>query len=187
MLRFANDFDHSRHGAVTQTVIGDRRGICESYDSVDIRELYRDGRSPLKWPAASWPDRTKADAIMLPLQCVSVVWTRCPFGGSRPWFVCPTPDCGRRVAKLYGGEEFACRHCHGLVYASQRQGPTGRGIRRAQKIRMRLGGTSDLTKPFPQKPRGMHWRTYNRLRERATTAERRSYELLIRHLMRWRE
>jgi hypothetical protein len=30
--------------------------------------------------------------------------------------------------------------------------------RRAQMIKMRLGGSNDFLEPFPQKPRGMHWR-----------------------------
>jgi hypothetical protein len=34
-------------------------------------------------------------------------------------------------------------------------------------IRMRLGGSNDPLEPFPQKPRGMHWRTYRRLRDQA--------------------
>ena len=46
-----------------------------------------------------------------------------------------------------------------------------RKIRRLQKIRMRLGGSADMTEPFPEKARGMHRRTYLRLRERAEAAE----------------
>jgi hypothetical protein len=37
-------------------------------------------------------------------------------------------------------------------------------------IKMRLGGSNDPLEPFPQKPRGMHWRTYERLREQAHAA-----------------
>ena len=39
-------------------------------------------------------------------------WTPCHFGGERPWFRCPAMGCGRRVAILYGGRIFACRHCY---------------------------------------------------------------------------
>ena len=80
--------------------------------------------------------------------------------------------CGRRVAKLYrAGHLFACRHCLGLVYASQQEIPVRRAMRRAQKIKMRLGGSDDPLEPFPQKPRGMHRRTYRRLREQARAAD----------------
>lgn len=42
--------------------------------------------------------------------------------GRRWWFICPLVvngiACGRRVAKLYGGTLFGCRHCHDLTYTS---------------------------------------------------------------------
>jgi len=57
---------------------------------------------------------------------VSLVYTECHFGGSRPWFVCPGwrdgVSCHRRVGKLYmppGEDVFLCRHCYDLTYASQ--------------------------------------------------------------------
>ena len=39
-----------------------------------------------------------------------------------------------------------------------------RGIRRARKIRMRLGAGFSFAEPFPEKPPGMHRRTYLRMR-----------------------
>jgi hypothetical protein len=96
---------------------------------------------------------------------VSLEWTECNFGGERPWFVCPGAGCGRRVAILHGpGRYFLCRHCYDLVYESQRGNGMTRALRRAQTIRERLGGSANMTKPFPEKPKGMHWRTYERLR-----------------------
>ncbi len=98
-------------------------------------------------------------------------WTRCNYGGFRPWFLCPVPACGRRVALLYLHYRYsgnlACRHCHQLSYYSQQQTPSGRGLYRAQAIRMRLSGSANCTEPFPEKPKGMHDRTYNRLKWRA--------------------
>jgi hypothetical protein len=97
-------------------------------------------------------------------ETVPLTWTACNFGGERPWFVCPGTRCGRRIAVLYGsGRYFRCRHCYDLVYESQREDEMHRALRRAQTIRERLGGSANMTKPFPEKPKGMHWRTYERL------------------------
>jgi hypothetical protein len=92
--------------------------------------------------------------------------------GERPWFICPDVRCGRRVAVLYGpGRYFLCRHCYDLVYESQRENEMHRALRRAQTIRERLGGSANMTKPFPEKPKGMHHETYWRLREAHDEAE----------------
>ena len=37
--------------------------------------------------------------------------TPCNMGGERQWLLCPARGCGRRVAVLYGGTIFPCRHC----------------------------------------------------------------------------
>ena len=99
---------------------------------------------------------------------MSLEWTPCNFGGERPWFVCPGVvnriACGRRVAILYGpGKYFLCRHCYDLRYESQREDKNNRALRRAQKIRTRLGGSANMMEPFPERPKGMHHDTYMRL------------------------
>jgi hypothetical protein len=82
------------------------------------------------------------------------------------------------VAKLYlGGRIFACRFCYRLAYQSQNENAAFRSITRAQKIRVKLGGSADLSSPFP-KPRGMHWRTYERLQAEAEHAEWQSWAVL---------
>jgi len=93
---------------------------------------------------------------------VRLEWTRCHLGGKRPWFLCPMPGCGRRVAILYSGQKFACRHCCDLVYQSQREPGYWRPAERAFKIRKRLGWPGGLYDCGP-KPKGMHWKTFNRL------------------------
>jgi hypothetical protein len=103
-------------------------------------------------------------------QRVPIVWTACHLGGGRPWFRCTAYSngqyCGRRVAKLYLGGSllFACRRCYGLAYASQLESSRYRGVLRAQRIRMSLGGSPNLFDAFPSRPKGMHRSRYNRLR-----------------------
>ena len=75
---------------------------------------------------------------------VLLTWTPCHLGGERPWFICPARGCGRRVAKLYGGGIFACRHCYRLAYDCQREGATDRGLRRADKNQGPRGGPGVL-------------------------------------------
>jgi hypothetical protein len=109
-------------------------------------------------------------------ETVGVVRVTCRFGGARPYFICPGVvngiACKRRVAKLHGpGRYFLCRHCCHLAHASQSEGVWDRTLRRANKIRLRLGGDPGMAAPFPPKPKGMWRRTYDRLRERAFVAE----------------
>ena len=79
------------------------------------------------------------------------------------------------VTKLYGaGRLFACRHCYRLAYASQQELAHQRGLGKSQKIRMRLGGSPNMLEEFPDKPKGMHWRTYERWRRVHDAAEERS-------------
>jgi hypothetical protein len=96
---------------------------------------------------------------------VRLDWTACNFGGARPWFVCPGRSCFRRAALLYlGGRYFLCRKCLDLSYASQRErGGSVPALHRCQRIRTRLGGSPNMSEPFPEKPKGMHWKTYRRL------------------------
>ena len=97
-------------------------------------------------------------------ETVTLTWTHHNFGGERPWFLCPGAGCGRTVAVLYGpGRYFLCRHCYDLSYQSQRDNKMYRALHRAQKIRERLGGSANVTEVFPEKLKGMHWKTYERL------------------------
>ncbi|MDP9475892.1 MAG: hypothetical protein M3R38_09425 [Actinomycetota bacterium] len=105
-------------------------------------------------------------------ELVPLEWTSCNFGRERPWFLCPGVGCGRRVAVLYGpGRYFLCRHCYDLRYESQREDGALRALRRAQKIREGLGGSANMTEPFPERPKSMHWRTYDRLWQEHREAE----------------
>lgn len=138
----------SRAGRETGSIGGAVTGSGQP-ERVVLSYRYRSGA------AGEWEDVREA----VPLE-----WTPCNFGGARPWFLCPGAGCDRRVAVLYGpGRYFLCRHCYDLRYESQREDGTHRALRRAQGIRERLGGSVNMTEPFPEKPKGMHRRTYDRL------------------------
>ena len=155
--------------------------------ALDILRLQRDG---LLIPGRAWTSawkrngvevasiqgRTEVDRVILNYRSrsnggewqameypVRLAWTPCNFGGRRAWFVCPAQGCGRRVAILFGGSIFACRHCHKLAYDCQRETDDDRAMRRADTIRRRLGWEAGIANPEGGKPKGMHWRTYQRL------------------------
>jgi hypothetical protein len=97
---------------------------------------------------------------------VRLEWTGYNLGGRRAWSLCPAKGCGRRVALLYigGAGIFACRHCYRLAYACQRETADDRAARRADSIRERLGWQAGILNVNGGKPKGMHWRTYERLK-----------------------
>ncbi len=111
---------------------------------------YRNRSNGGEWRAMEYP--------------VYLEWTGLNFGGRRAWFLCPAQGCGRRVAILFGGSIFACRHCHRLAYQCQRETDDDRAIRRYNTIRRRLGWKPGFLNGYGGKPTGMHWRTFERLR-----------------------
>jgi hypothetical protein len=92
---------------------------------------------------------------------VMVDWTPCNYGGKRPWWLCPC--CGRRVAVLWGGGTYACRHCQQINYESTRNTPESQAFARAGKVRKQLGWCAGIANPPGGRPKGMHQRTYERL------------------------
>jgi hypothetical protein len=68
------------------------------------------------------------------------------------------------VTKLYsGGKYYLCRHCGRLTYASRSEDSCDRALRRAHRIKQRLGGEPGLAACFPPGPKGMWANTYARL------------------------
>jgi len=114
---------------------------------------------------------------------VPLSWTSCNYGGKHPWFICPGKGCGRRVAKLYlAGKYFSCRHCHDLVYSSQREPKEFRLLNKAKKICRRLGGNSCNDLLTVSKPKGMHWRTYGNLVDEAQELKLESLYIITQKL-----
>jgi hypothetical protein len=100
---------------------------------------------------------------------IRVVYTPCHFGGDRAWFLCPAAGCTRRVAVLFGGGVFACRHCYRIAYPSTREDAWDRVTRRADVIRARLGWTPGILNGMGPKPKWMRWRTFESLLEEHDT------------------
>jgi hypothetical protein len=151
---------------------------CEEMRRLDVRLLARDGlltgSGVLTWSRGGHVTGTVAvrgdgDSVSLAYvsdgqeieERVALDATAVHLGGERSWFLCP--GCDRRVAVLYAGARFRCRHCLDLRYTSQRETPRFRAIARIQRVRVKLGGTGNLIEPRPRRPRYMHTRTFERL------------------------
>ena len=111
------------------------------------------------------------------IQPIPIERLPCRFGGSRAYFRC---NCSKRVVKLYAaGKHFLCRHCYHLPYSSKNESHWDRALRQRNKRRRRLSRNVGLEAYMAQKPKGMWWRTYQRLQERAYEAEQRSDDEFI--------
>jgi hypothetical protein len=187
------------------------RDTVESCYSLDVHQLHKTGCLQPGWSGvAEWMRdgervafiwlRAEADGLHLSYRTrppngewkevaehVRSVRVACQFGGSRPYFICPgvlnAAACGRRVAKLYElGGYFRCRQCHRLTHSSQGEGKKDRAVRRADKIKIRLGGKPGIREPIPKRPLNMRQSTYQRLCSKAFDAEMTAYEIQITRL-----
>lgn len=183
----------------------DAKDTTDDYRSIDVRRWQRDGLlAPHRifgwqWSrdgevVASIRVRTEPDRVILTYRHRSggedwkdenypiyLSWSDCHQGGQRPWFLCPARGCGRRVAVLYGGEIFACRHCYQLAYPSQRETSGDRAARRADKIREKLGWPGGILEGSGWgKPKGMHWATFERLTAQHDALAQKSLDGVIR-------
>ena len=164
------------------------KATTSDYHQLDVRDWHRHGwlgrpfffchwwkveivASTRSAPDAVWLYHRNEQARQGIPDRVRLEWTPCNYGGSRPWFLCPEIGCGRRVAILYVGSTLACRRCGQLGYDSHRDSGWRRSINQARAARMKLGGSANLTEPLPERPKGMHWRTYGRLYARAAGRE----------------
>jgi hypothetical protein len=146
-------------------------------ESFDVRELRRAGIFRDNWvrlqPTLRWPAidemHISRDLIQLQLrnqvvpQQIRVSWSRCNYGGARPWLHCP--HCNRRLAILLKGMGgYFCRPCVGNpIYESQRRSKKARAYLRAYRLRQRLGGSRPVRDPIPARPYRMKRRTYSRI------------------------
>jgi len=116
-------------------------------------------------------------------QVVQLTYTDCNYGGRRAWFRCS--NCGSRVAKLFvQNPHFVCRHCCNLNYRSQSESISDRSHRKAIDIRRKLKFDPERKLPiaYMPKPKGMHWKTFEKLRQQGMRAEQMYVALLNEQL-----
>jgi hypothetical protein len=142
---------------------------------LDVRQLHRRGylirRYAPRWPSFVGPgiNHIRFDRYLINIelrnqvtpQNIQITWTRCHFGGSRPWMHCP--HCDRRVARLFKGlSGYFCRECVGAPrYESQLRNRKARAYLKAYRLRQRLGGSKPVIHPTPERPYRMWRKTYN--------------------------
>ncbi len=106
---------------------------------------------------------------------IRVDQTACNYGGVRSWFICPSPQCMKRVAKLYIGTSkvFICRHCNDLNYAIQQMSEKDKPRYHMNKMRDKLGWRYDHVTFLKRitKPSNMHHKTF-----KAMVAKHDQYE-----------
>jgi len=127
----------------------------------------KDGYVRLHWTSA---DRWSGDKR----QCenrIELTTRAQPLGGRRWWFVCPrTGQLAERLHLPSGAYTFACRKAYRLAYRSQRETPRDRALSGAFALRRKLGADGGIG-DYVTKPKGMHWRTFERAMERIDRAE----------------
>lgn len=164
---------HSRRWKTTETICIDSRVLRTSSPGEGVhlcsQSWYRN-RDLFAWiHMVVSPDQVRLEVAkgpkgLRPIHTLLVEWSRCRYGGQRAWFVCR--ECLKRTAKVYVGSQgtFACRTCCRLVYPSQYQDPATRALKKAEKVRRYLLPQSGASgSAFPQRPKGMHRKTYQRL------------------------
>ena len=146
---------------------------CEAHESLDLARLRRDGvLTPGSTADLSWSGGLRLGLVIGPhsltvshssgwRQSIVFDWTATRFDGRRMWLSCP--DCGSRRRVLHFAGRFACRACLDLRYESEYEDGLSRYLRRFRRLRAKIDSTALGT--FALKPRGMHWRTYHRLRD----------------------
>lgn len=118
--------------------------------------------------ASKWHDSTTGLLESME-KLIRISQTPCGFGGNRKWLICP--HCKSRMAVLVlKPPTVGCRHCLDLAYFCQRENSSYRALRRRNKIASRLD-RDEYFGEMLEKPKGMHWRTFNRLVEEHDDAD----------------
>ena len=154
----------------------ERRPTTEELHSIHVRDIADLPLSPNEWSYVMYLDipdlrlsryadtirfGVATEAEVIPIADVRLVHSPRNFGGHQTYFQC---RCGKRITTLYFGDsQIACRQCNGLLYESQFNRKHEQPAAKAAKLRSELGGGPALWKPLPEKPKYMHWETYERI------------------------
>jgi hypothetical protein len=188
---------------------GSTRTTCEEIRRIDIRYLRQNGllqpnrAGSLSWntggePTGSISYTMNENTMVLNFRVrgywdddwesvQQTIWfdrTPCHYGGSRKWFLCP--ECDSRVGILYGRNVlFLCRHCYRLPYASQGEDYMSRMTRKLDKISNKLEADEYTVIDDLWKPKGMHWKTFYRLKMAEINADDRWGSALMARFGQW--
>jgi hypothetical protein len=156
--RFIDIRDWKRRG-----LIRDGSGFSWSWSQDGVKKASIQVSTASDFVRVAYSFRRSGDAWQPIAETIWLSKTACNLGGERLWFCCP--GCGRRAAKLYlYAPRFRCRDCLGLPYASQQETVLDRASRKARKLRRKLGDDGGIGDPIWKKPKGMHWRTFEKLK-----------------------
>jgi len=113
------------------------------------------------------------------VQYFRIVWVRTGLGRHRAMLVCST--CHGGAIRLFGHYgNYACRHCHRALYASQKNNQFARPRLAASKLRIQIGSWPDINEPIAPKPKWKHKRRYQALRNQVEALETQAKQTRFR-------
>ncbi|MFT7223858.1 MAG: hypothetical protein ACI82Z_001401 [Cellvibrionaceae bacterium] len=182
------------------------KATTESTKRIDIRHMHKQGylkpstHGELSWTCGGKPSGNirfiaysrylrldyrfkQHDEEWQPVQQqIYYDYTPCHYGNSRQWFLCP--KCHKRVAVLASdGPLFLCRHCYDLTYRSK----NNNYIERLRDKRDSLGQRifADFNGDYGcTKRKGMHQRTFDRLKEQYHQSDNHYHQAFENELFR---
>ena len=92
------------------------------------------------------------------------------FNGRRRWFRCPS--CGRRAGVMYFSScGPQCRRCLHLIYPTSREKRMGKAVIKRNRLYHALGAEPMQRIATIKKPKGMHWKTFERKKDELLAAQ----------------
>lgn len=168
-----------KKGHIRKQTVGQFR-----YRTIDSSDLYDNRKSPLEegeenFAYGCWIKLFSTKAFFsTPSEghrysySTLIESTACNYGGSRHWFLCPNPGCKRRCRKLYLNRQgyFFCRKCLNLAYHTQNRSKLDRIIDKKWALLRKFGADSGFLSDN-LKPKGMHWKTFDSIKEQIEDLE----------------